>query len=165
MFLCVRARFSLGENLPKEERAKAVGYVIAGQARVVNYVNRFGRKRLTFLATLTGGFVTIAYTNVLTLIISIGLVSVAAFANGVRNSSASSLTLEQVPRYRGIIMSLFSASDNLGTAFGAGIGGSIIIFYNYRILGAVLGFIGVLSAAIFYFLTKDPLIPLSEACA
>ena len=56
------------------------------------------------------------------------------------------------------MMSLYSASDNLGSALGVVFGGYVLVLYNYNILGSVLGVMGILAAITFFFLTKDPTI-------
>jgi len=66
-------------------------------------------------------------------------------------------TLEQVPRFRGVMMSLYSVADNLGMAFGAGVGGYILFLYDYSVMGAFLGTLGIVSAIVFHFFTEDPI--------
>jgi predicted MFS family arabinose efflux permease len=75
---------------------------------------------------------------------------------GMMASAASSLTLEQVPRFRGSMMSLGSAATSLGSAVGAAVGGMALIWYDYEALGSILGGLGIISAVIFYFVTIDP---------
>ena len=71
-------------------------------------------------------------------------------------AASSSLTLEQVPRFRGTMMSLFSAVYSLGSALGAGVGGLVLLLYDYGFVGISLGAIGIASAIVFYLLTIDP---------
>ena len=71
-------------------------------------------------------------------------------------SVAQSLNLEQVPEFRGIMMSLNSASGGLGGALGAGIGGFALLTFGYGMSGLILGALGVVSALIYMFLTTDP---------
>ncbi len=119
-------------------------------------VNKIGRKTLTVIASLTAGVFTIFFTNISILILSLSTGLIISLLNGMRFAGSSSLTLEQVPGYRATMMSLYSASDNLGSALGVVIGGYILFLYNYKVLGSVLGVMGILAAFIFFFLTKDP---------
>ena len=75
---------------------------------------------------------------------------------GVGASAANSLTLEQVPEFRGTMMSLTSAAQSLGSALGAALGGAILVLYDYLIMGSVLGTLGIAAAMVFYFFAIDP---------
>ncbi|MCX6656528.1 MAG: MFS transporter [Candidatus Bathyarchaeota archaeon] len=69
----------------------------------------------------------------------------------------SSRAREQVPEFRSTMMSLYSFSDSVGATLGAGIGGLILISYNYEELVAVLGAMGILSSIILWKYAVDPL--------
>jgi predicted MFS family arabinose efflux permease len=71
-------------------------------------------------------------------------------------TSASSLTLEQTPLYRGSIMSLKAAAVNLGSAFGGALGGIVTLSIGYEGSIGILGFMGILSGAVFYLYAIDP---------
>ena len=97
-------------------------------------------------------------TNNLTVSLSPSLVLnfTAAWFMGMMASAASSLTLEQVPRFRGSMMSISSVATNLGAAVGAAVGGLALVWYDYDVLGAILGGMGIIAAIIFFLVTKDP---------
>jgi MFS family permease len=67
-------------------------------------------------------------------------------------TSYNSLTLEQVPEFRGTMMSLSAASLGLGMAIGSGLGGLIFLEYGWRPVGPALGSIGIFASMIFYSL-------------
>jgi len=71
-------------------------------------------------------------------------------------TAASSLTLEQVPKFRGTMMALQSAAWYIGSALGAGVGGLSLILFDYRILGLPLGLIGIAIALIYNQAVDDP---------
>jgi predicted MFS family arabinose efflux permease len=119
-------------------------------------INKVGRKPLTIIAAFFAGVVTILFTNVSILSFSLFTGLVISLLNGVRFAGSSSLTLEQVPKFRATMMALYSAADNLGSALGVIIGGYTLLLYDYSILGTVLGILGILAASFFFFLTKDP---------
>jgi DHA1 family putative efflux transporter-like MFS transporter len=129
---------------------------IIGSLSSGRLVNRFGRKSLAAFSVLLAGIFSIFFTNVPIVTISMAIALVSTFFNGMRNAAANNLTLEQVPQFRGVMMSLYSVADNLGMAFGAGIGGYMIFLYDYNVMGAFLGSLGIISAIIFHFFTEDP---------
>jgi MFS family permease len=83
------------------------------------------------------------------------LIFVAQFAIGVMNSSIAGLTLEQVPEYRGTLMSLLSVAANIGQMSSA-VMGFILISYNYNVLGVVLGLIGIVAVGVIHIFSVDP---------
>jgi predicted MFS family arabinose efflux permease len=121
------------------------------------YVDRFGRKAFTVVGYLVLGSTIIFLTNISYLWLSVILTLVSLVFVGLGDSASNSLILEQVPMYRGTMMSTWSATTSLGAALGAGLGGLILLRYDYSVLGIVLGGLGVLSAMIYRFLSVDPL--------
>jgi predicted MFS family arabinose efflux permease len=119
-------------------------------------VNKFGRKQSTILSHFLLGVFIISFTNLPNVWISLILAWLGGFFAGVSYSALSSLTLEQTPRFRGTMMSLFSAIRSLGAALGAGIGGLMLLLYDYGFLGISLGAMSIIAAIIFYFYTTDP---------
>ena len=71
-------------------------------------------------------------------------------------SAANNLTLEQVPEFRGTMMSIDTAAINLGSALGTALGGLALLSFDYEGLGIALGVMGVAAAVVFYLLTTDP---------
>jgi predicted MFS family arabinose efflux permease len=125
--------------------------VVSGRA-----VNLFGRKTSTVLTAFLAGIFVITYTCVPNLWLSLVLSLVDSWFFGMVTSAANSLTLEQVPEFRGTMMSIDTAAINLGSAFGTVLGGLALLSFGYEGLGLVLGFMGVAATIIFYILTTDP---------
>jgi len=75
-------------------------------------------------------------------------------------TASTSLTLEQVPKFRGTMMSMNSAVNNTGSAIGAGIGGVAVLLYKYQGMAMSLGAMGIAGALIFQLLARDP----TKAC-
>jgi len=149
-------RFELSENRASlvilgAALCYTLGSVVAG-----SLVNRIGRKLSTVSTALLASTFTISYAYMPSLWLSLALDFTSAWFMGMMASAASSLTLEQVPRFRGSMMSLSSAATSLGSAVGAAVGGMALIWYDYEALGSILGVMGIVSAVIFYFLTTDP---------
>jgi len=119
-------------------------------------VNKYGRKPSTVLTALLAGLFTVSYAFLPNLWLSFVLLSVASWFSGMVASSASSLTLEQVPGFRGSMMSMGSAATSLGSVVGASVGGVALIYFDYEVLGSILGGMGIISAVVFQLLTTDP---------
>lgn len=119
------------------------------------FVKRLGRKSSTVMAVLLAGFFTISYAYAPSLWLSVALMSIAGWFDGLAASASTSLSLEQMPELRGTMMSLSYAFVGIGSAIGAAIGGFTLIFYDYEELGIVLGSMGIIAAIIFQFLTVD----------
>jgi len=119
-------------------------------------VNKFGRKKVTVISSVLAGVFTIMFLNVSNLWESIALAFLGSLFSGVRASSSSSLTLEQIPQYRGAIMSLSSATGNMGVALGSGLGGFTLLWYDYTTLGMLFGVLGILAAIIYQLFVIEP---------
>ena len=120
-------------------------------------VNRYGRKRLTIIGVILMGSLTALFTNVSLFWISLALTMTGSFFGGIRLAATSSLSLEQVPGFRGPMMSLNTAAVNIGASFGAFIGGMMLLWYGWNMLGIVLGLTGFLAAIVYLFFTVDPI--------
>jgi DHA1 family inner membrane transport protein len=128
-----------------------IGSLVSGPV-----VNRFGRKTSTALTAFLAGIFAITYACVLNLWLSLVLSLASSWFFGMVTSAANSLTLEQVPEFRGTMMSMDTAAFNLGSALGTALGGLVLLSFDYEGLGIVLGVMGVAAALVFYFLTTDP---------
>jgi predicted MFS family arabinose efflux permease len=128
---------------------------IIGSIVLSRLVNSFGRKHLTALSVLLVGVFIISYHITMNLQLSIMFYLLANLFQGLRLTSMSSLALEQVPEFRGTMMSLHTASISVGVAMGTGVGGLSLLLSGYMALGVTLGSLVVLAAAIFHTLTID----------
>ena len=127
-----------------------VGSVFAGRI-----VNRMGKKRTTIIAIILAGVFVIAFTTTSSYPIAIVTYLICAFCFGTSTSSGQSLNLEQVPDYRGSMMSMSAVAGNLGAAVGSGIGGFVLLIYSYTMLGPVLGSLGLCSSLFLYFVQES----------
>jgi predicted MFS family arabinose efflux permease len=131
--------------------SKTLGHLSSGY-----FINRFGRKPFTIISLLLLGLFTTAYLNLDLLWPSMVLVSLSCVFAGFMDSARTSLSLEQIPEYRGSMMSLNRAAYGLGGTLGTGLGGLVLISKGYEGLGISLGVFGLISAVVFHFLTVDP---------
>ena len=88
--------------------------------------------------------------------VSMGVVLLGNVFCGLWINAQISLSLEQVLEYRGSMMSLNSASMNLGSVFGAGIGGYLLLSGDWILIGVSIGALGPLAAAILKLWVIDP---------
>jgi predicted MFS family arabinose efflux permease len=128
-----------------------VGSLVSGR-----FVDRVGRKPFTAMTALLAGSLTVSFVLMPNFWLSLLLNLAAALLFGMFNASAISLTLEQVPAYRGTMMSVDSAFVNLGYALGAAVGGITLIWFDYEGLGITLGLFGIVAAVVFYLFARDP---------
>lgn len=119
-------------------------------------VSRFGRKSSTVLSIFLAGTLTIAYVFAPNELFYVMLLFSAAWFFGAGAASANSLSLEQVPNLRGTMMSLDTAAINLGAALGTAVAGLALAYSGYEGLSVSLGAMGIISAVVFKFFSKDP---------
>ncbi|UCE96397.1 MAG: MFS transporter [Candidatus Bathyarchaeota archaeon] len=133
----------------------ALSYTI-GSLTCSPVIKKVGRKSTTVIAVLFAGLFTISYAYAPSVWLSLTLMSIAGWFDGLAASASTSLTLEQMPELRGTMMSLSYAFVGIGSAIGAAVGGLTLILYDYRELGIILGSMGIIAAIIFQFATTDP---------
>ena len=125
-------------------------------------VTRWGRKPVTVVTTVVAGIFIIFFTNMPSLWLAVLSYLLGNFVGGMGFTAITSLTLEQVPRFRGTMMSLFVATLMVGTVLGKS-GGDRVLFMarvlrvaDYGMLGLVLGALCLVAALIYYLLAIDP---------
>ncbi len=133
----------------------AIMYVL-GAGVIGQYVKQSKTKPLTVLSSVFGGFCVIVYANVNILWLSMSFMLLGSLCFGMIVTSSTSLILEQIPKFRGTMMSIHSTAWYLGMALGTGIGGVTLLLFDYRVLGLVLGIFGLIAAFLFHFLVKIP---------
>jgi predicted MFS family arabinose efflux permease len=114
-------------------------------------VRRLGSRKLWAFAMVLAGFSIILALIVPNLWIALPFASSVFLQMGFAFTAASNLALDQAPRFSGTFMALFTASNSIGMTLGPFLGGMILLWSNYRMLGLCLGPIGLLAAIILYF--------------
>jgi len=127
-----------------------VGTLIGGRL-----VNKFGRKRLAAVMTVIGSFSSFMYMFSPSFELSLAFWWGACLFYGIAVSAYNSLALEQVPEYRGTMMSLSEVSQYVAQAIGSGVGGLILIVYGFSGLGW-FSLTGIVGGLLYYFFTIDP---------
>ena len=69
-----------------------------------------------------------------------------------------SLTLKQVPEYKGSMMSIYTSFDSGGYILGLIASGLVLNLYanNFHILYIIFGAVGISTAAVVFFFAEDP---------
>ena len=129
--------------------ASAIANLIDGRI-----VQRYGRKRLTVISSCLLGICSIIM-NMPVVWVALIVWVFAGFMLGLKNLSYNTLALEQVPEYRGTMMSLSDTSRWIGQAIGNGLGGLILVAFGYEVLG-FMAVTAVVASLIFHIFTIDP---------
>ena len=120
-------------------------------------MNRVGRKRLVILVGGLQSVCIIAYATMPSLWFATGARFVGSGMAGIMFSALGSLSLEQLPRFRGTMMSIHTGMQSIGSALGAGIGGLALILYDYELVGISLGILAVIGAIVISVFAVDPI--------
>jgi DHA1 family inner membrane transport protein len=128
------------------------GSLLAGR-----FNKRLGFRRLLLVTTGALGGITFFAFNAPSFWVSFGLAVVASFFAGMMITVSSSFSLEQIPKYRGTMMSLHSAAVSTGGTLSAAIGGLILVALGYGAYSIAMGFVGLAGALAYMLLTSEPL--------
>jgi len=128
-----------------------LGAMVSGR-----FVKRIGRKPLAVLTCFLGGVFIVSYTSLPNVWLSLAARFLGGLFIGIAYTALTSLTLEQVPKFRGTMMSISSAADSAGSSLGAGVGGAALLLFNYEGMAVSLGAMGIAAAIVFQLLAKDP---------
>ena len=129
---------------------------IAGSLLTSRFVKNFGRKMLTVGTITTLSFFSLFAMIANDLYLAVGIGILASFAAGMMITVSTSLTLDQMPQFRGTVMSLQSAAVSMGSMLSAIIGGVLIASMGYGAYGIIMGSIGLLGTVVFHLFSLDP---------
>ncbi len=128
-----------------------IGSLIGGRL-----INKFGAKPVAIIFGSVSGILTAAFFNMPTLYLTLLLNFTSVVIGALAIPAFVCLTVDQVPKARGTMMSLHRIALNAGEAIGAAIGGAVLYFFSFQILGFVFGAFSVGSALIFLTFVKQP---------
>ena len=95
------------------------------------------------------------YLNVSNIWLSLTARLLGSTSSAIVFTAANALTLEQVPKYRGTVMSLSQAAFSLGGVLGTGLGGLIILLSGYGIMGISHGAMMLVAMFLLHFFAKE----------
>jgi predicted MFS family arabinose efflux permease len=118
-------------------------------------INRFGRKPIVVSSALVVILLSAMMMIVPNFVMSMLAWVVAMAFTGLYVSSSNSYALEQLPEYRGTMMSLHLTAQFIAQGIGSSVGGILLMQYGFDSLGwfSLVGLIGVL---LFQLYTHDP---------
>lgn len=121
-------------------------------------VNKYGRKTIAVTNVLISGVCCILFTYIPNLAVSVAIWTLAATTVGLMAAGIQSLALEQVPGYRGSMMSVHETFHYIGAILGITIGGLVLNLYanNFYLLMTILGSAGLASGVILLLFATDP---------
>jgi predicted MFS family arabinose efflux permease len=119
-------------------------------------VNKYGRKLSTVFITVAYGMMAILFVLVPNAHVAAGLGILTCLLGGLRQPAANSLTIEQIPEIRGSIMSLSTASGNVGGMIGAAMAGFLLLNYGWITAGVLLASASILAGIVLQMFAKDP---------
>ncbi len=119
-------------------------------------VNRVGRKRLGTVTLVMAGLLTLSFMFLPTLEVSWVLGIVRFWFSTMAFTAGGALIIEQLPKFRSTMMSLNAAFMNLGMLLASVAAGLILNFGSYQAVGITLGTLGILGAAVWIRLVKEP---------
>jgi predicted MFS family arabinose efflux permease len=127
-----------------------VGSVLSG-----GLCNRFGKKLVTVSGTLLLGVFTILFAFSPSFIFGVVIGCIGFFFGGLRVPGANGLALDQVPEYRGVMMSLSTGFVNIGNFIGTAVGGFVLDVYGWGVQGLMLGVFGLIGSLIYQMYSKE----------
>jgi predicted MFS family arabinose efflux permease len=128
-----------------------VGSLVGGR-----FISRFGAKRVAVVCGFISGLLTILFFVMPVLGLTLVLNFTSVIVGGFSIPAFACLVVDQVPKSRWTMMSFNRITKNLGEGFGAALGGVLLAFFSYQILGIAFGAIMMVQAAIFFLLVKQP---------
>ncbi len=152
-----RQRFMIGVNWASLLLSTVAGCFMVSTFASGLLVNRFGRKRMTTVGVMLFSVLSIVYMVMMNVWVALVIVlSITAFS-AMRFTSSISLSLEQVPAYRGTMMSLNTAALSFGRVIGSAVGGVSLLYFGWESVGYSMGVLGLVASILYLFLPIDPI--------
>jgi DHA1 family inner membrane transport protein len=133
----------------------SLSYII-GSLLTNRLAKKLGRRILSVGTLTILALFTILGLNASNLVLHIVFIILASFGSGMNISATTSLTLDQLPLYRGTVMSLQSAAVGIGGMMAAIIGGIVIASFGFGSYGLLMGALGFIGMITLYFFSVDP---------
>jgi predicted MFS family arabinose efflux permease len=127
-----------------------IGAIMGGRA-----LNRVGRKKLSVITATIAGIFTMFFAIMPTFWLTQLFIWLSCWFVGMRVTAFTTLELEQVPEFKGTMMSVDSAFSSLGSALGSIIGGAAIQLSGYGLMSLTLGALHVIASIVILRFVKD----------
>jgi predicted MFS family arabinose efflux permease len=129
-----------------------LGSLLSGRA-----LNRYGRRRVALLVSVPAGLTLLLYYNTSNLWVTLGLSYSACVLFGMLHSANTNLSLEQIPAFRGTMMSINQAAGNLGSTLVVMLGGWALLKYGFRYLGALIAVLNLFAFVVYWLMVRNPI--------
>jgi len=120
-------------------------------------INRFGPKRLAIGSTAVASFCLIMIFIVSNVWVAFVFDMLHVWFGAFSVPAFLALVLEQVPSYRGTMMSLNSLFNNIGKTIAPAIGGALLVVTSgyYPSVGLVFGGMSLIGVVLLFFFVKE----------
>jgi len=131
-------------------------FFIFGTRITGRLISSYGRKPMMLWPTALAALSIYAYLNIQNIWVSMAARFLGSTFSAIVFTTANALTLEQVPQFRGTVMSLNQASFSLGGVLGTGLGGLIVLIAGYSGMGISHGTMMIMALLLLHFFAKEP---------
>jgi DHA1 family purine base/nucleoside efflux pump-like MFS transporter len=126
------------------------GFFIAGSYITSRVINGLGPRKMTVIGLIGFSAFTFVYHFIPNLGLAVAAIMVGNLLEAIRFNGNTALSLDQAPSQKGAMMSLHSAASQLGYSIGAGVGGLILIYSNWSMMGIILPIIGICGSLVVF---------------
>jgi len=155
-FSFLRERYALSPGTTSLVFSAASVCFFAGSLLSGRFVGWLGRKNAVVAGMAVFSLASLVYPNLDEVWLAAFLIVAGHLFGALQYSASISYGLEQVPGFRGSMMSISSAFSYIGYAIGAGVGGAVLLVYGWGALGLSLGALGIAGSLIYTLFTTDP---------
>ena len=121
------------------------------------FMPRLGVKKATTISQILLGASFIVVMISRNTLVSVASGFFLSLTSGINVTALNGLTLNQVPEYRGSMMSLFTASASLGGSLNLALMGILLTSYGWAHASTVVGILGIISGVLVHlFVTENP---------
>jgi predicted MFS family arabinose efflux permease len=156
--LFYRQRFSMSTDSVVLLNMGMIILFIVGSFAAGWLTNRFGAKTMAVTGTLLTGLFTMTFFLIPNIWGALFFDVLHVWFAAIAAPAYLCLALAQVPKFRGTMMSLNSATGSMAKMVAPAVGGALLVltFDSYEAVGLALGGMSVAAAIILFFLAKDP---------
>jgi len=154
-FTFIRESFNLNQYVASYIFSAASLSFLIGSF-ICGYVVEFLDLKKTCILSLLLALVATFFYPISSPFVSIFLILAGHLFFALQCSATNTLILEQLPNFRGSMMSLSASVSYLGYSLGTFIGGTLLIISGWSMFSTVFGFLALSSLMIIYFFVRNP---------
>lgn len=131
-------------------------FFITGTRISASLVRRYGRKPITLWFSALAAVSIAIYLSFPNVWISLAARFLGSTFSAIIFTTTNALTLEQLPRLRGTVMSLNQSTFSLGGFLGTGLGGLVLLISGYNTMGLSHAFMMFTAMIVLHLYAEDP---------